>query len=175
MHTPPNSFPIRLTVCDTADQVRHLVAKLQAAGFTDQEISVLCSEEACLREFSEFVHEEPAGSKSAKVLNVSGMAALGLGAAAAVIGIVTSGGAAIIAAGAFSGLAIAGTFAALMSTRGAEKELADYYDQAITHGKILVAVEPRDPNRRPQADEILASIGTTPAALPKESHDSETT
>ena len=168
MHVPPPDFPIRLTVCDTAEQTRRLVTKLQDAGFTTDEISVLCSEEACLREFSEFVHEEPAGSQSAKVLNASGMAALGLGAAAAVIGVVTSGGAAIVAAGAFAGLAIAGTFAALMSTRGAEKELADYYDQAITHGRILVAVEPQDPSRRDAADEILGSVGTTPAALPKE-------
>lgn len=165
---PSKDFPIRLTVCDTAEEARHLVRDLQQAGFTSDEISVVCSQESCEREFAEFIHEHPAGSQTGDALSRSGGAALGLGAAAVIAGLVTTAGTAIAAIGAFSGLAIATTFVSLMMTRGAEKELADFYDQAITHGKIIVAVETDDLERQQIADEILWEEGQPPTALPKE-------
>src|SRR5690606_34717769 len=131
--------------------------------------SVVCSQKSCEREFAEYVHEHPAGSQTGDALNHAGMGALGLGAAATLAGIFTAGGVAIMAVGAFAGLSLAGTFASMMMTRGAEQELADYYDQAIMHGKILVAVETEDERRQRLADEILAREGTPPTALPWES------
>lgn len=166
---PSSEFPIRLTVCDSAASAHRLVDELQQAGFTSKEISVVCSQESCEREFAEFVHEHPAGSQTSEALNKSGIGALGLGTAAAAVGLLTTGGAAIMAVGAFAGVALAGTFASMMMTRGAEKELADYYDQAITHGKILVGVETQDEARQRVADEILSREGTPPAAIPSES------
>lgn len=166
---PSSEFPIRLTVCDTARSAHRLVNDLQQAGFTAREISVVCSQESCEREFAEFVHEHPAGSKTGDALKHAGMGALGLGAAAGLVGLLTTGGAAIMAVGAFAGLALGGTFASMMMTRGAEQELADYFDQAITHGKILVAVETEDEQRQRLADEILAREGTPPTAIPWES------
>jgi hypothetical protein len=166
---PSSEFPIRLTVCDTPASARRLVNELQQAGFSSSEISVVCSQESCEREFAEFVHEHPAGSQTGDALENAGMGALGLGTAAALAGILTAGGAAIMAVGAFAGVALAGTFASMMMTRGAEKELADYYDQAITRGKIIVAVETQDVARQRVADEILGREGTPPTALPSES------
>jgi hypothetical protein len=166
---PSSDFPIRLTVCDDGASARRLVNELQQAGFTAKEISVVCSQESCKRAFAEFVHEEPAGSQTSEALNTAGMGALGLGTAAALAAIVTTGGAAIMAVGAFAGVALTGTFAATMMTRGAEKELADYYDQAITHGKILVAVETQDESQQRVADRILGLEGTPPTAIPSES------
>lgn len=166
---PSPEFPIRLTVCDTPASAHRLVDELQQAGFTSSEISVVCSQESCEREFAEFVHEHPAGSKTGDALQNAGMGALGLGTAAALAGIFTAGGAAIMAVGAFAGVALAGTFASMMMTRGAEKELADYYDQAITRGKIVVAVETEDVSRQRVADEILNREGTPATALPSES------
>lgn len=166
---PSSKFPIRLTVCDTAASAHRLVNELQQAGFTAKEISVVCSQESCEREFAEFVHEHPAGSQTSDALNSAGMGALGLGTAAALAAIFTAGGAAIMAVGAFAGVALTGTFASMMMTRGAEKELADYYDQALTHGKILVAVETQDEARQRVADEILSREGTPPTAIPSES------
>lgn len=168
---PSQEFPIRLAVVETAEQARHLVSELRQAGFAAEEISVVCSEEACQREFSEFVHEHPAGSEAGGVLKASGVAALGLGTAAVATGLVTTAGTAIVAVGTISGLAIAGTLVALMITRGAEKELADFYDQSITHGKIVVAVETDDTGRQRQADEILGHERGRRAALPKEGLD----
>jgi len=166
---PPDNFPIRLTVCDTAAVAHQVVDDLQKAGFTNREISVVCSQESCEREFAPFVHEHPAGSQTNKALNYSGLGALGLGAAAVIATVLTAGSTAIIAVGALSGLAITGTLASFMVTRGAEKELADYYDQAVMHGKILVAVETDDPTRQAQADNILLESGKVPTSLPRES------
>lgn len=164
-----SEFPIRLTVCDTAESAHRVVDELRQAGFTPAEISVVCSERSCEREFAPYVHEHPAGSQTDEALTKSGMGALGLGAAAVLAGLVTTGGVAIMAVGAFAGVALAGTFASTMMTRGAEKELADYYDQSITHGKILVGVETEDVDRQRLADSILSHEGTPPTALPSES------
>ncbi len=166
---PPHGFPIRFAVCDTATDAHRLVDQLQQEGFTAQEISVVCSQEACEREFAAFVHQHPAGSQTAAALDKAGLGTLGLGAAAVIASVLTSAGTAVAVIGAFSGLAIAGTFAAMMMTRGAEQELADYYDQAITHGKILVAVETDDPQRQHEADQVLHPGGSPPSAIPKES------
>ena len=162
-------LPIRLTICDTAQQATEIIKELQDHDFTLEEISVLCSRESYSKEFAEFVDESPGLEKTNDALNKSGWAALGLGAFAAATGLITAGGSAVMTIGVFYGLAITGTLASLFVSRGVEKELADYYDQAVTLGKILVAVEAEDPQRQIQAEEILAKSGNKTAALPKES------
>lgn len=167
---PPSDFPIRLTVCETAEKTHHIVRKLQEAGFTPSEISVICSKELHDREFEGFGSQDPAGANTNEALNkAGGLGALGLGAAAVVAGLLTAGGTAVMAVGAFAGLAIAGTFGSVMATRGAEEELADYYDQAITHGKIVVAVETEDVDRQKLADQVFESESGATRALPKDS------
>lgn len=167
METSRN-LPIRLTVCDTADQALEVVRQLKHAKFTPQEITVVCAKDVCEQRLKPFMHEDPAGAHASDALDIAGVSALGLGTAALVVGVLTTAGTALVAIGAFSGLAIGGTFAALMSTRGMEKELADYFDQAVSHGKILVGVETNDPTRQHIADEILQRGGPL-QALPKES------
>jgi hypothetical protein len=57
-----------------------------------------------------------------------------------------------------------------MMTRGVEKEAADYYDQAVVAGKILIAVEHHGPQsaiRLQQAEHILHAAGAEPVALPE--------
>jgi hypothetical protein len=54
--------------------------------------------------------------------------------------------------------------------RGVEKEAADYYDQAVQQGKLLVAVELQDPSdagRLAKAERILAEAGAEPLPLPE--------
>jgi hypothetical protein len=50
-----------------------------------------------------------------------------------------------------------------------EPELANYYQQAVLKGDILVAVDLRDTQRRrlDQAAEILAASGAKPISLPE--------
>jgi hypothetical protein len=162
------NLPIRLTVCDTADHAVEIVEQLRVAGFAQEEITVVCSQEVGERKLKPYMHQDPAGAHASDALNIAGLSALGLGAAAVVVGVLTTAGTAVMAIGAVSGLAIGGTFASLMATRGMEKELADYFDQAISHGKILVGVETTDPTRQHIADEIL-SQGSETQVLPKES------
>ena len=57
-----------------------------------------------------------------------------------------------------------------MTTRGVENELANYYDQAVTRGKILVAAEAhgdRAAERLARAEEILREAGAEPIHLRK--------
>jgi len=167
--TEHRNHPLHLAIYEDVQSAADAINDLRDAGFTADDISVLCSDEHRRSLFSEYVDEEPAGSHSDDALNKAGAAGLGLGGAAALTGLVTSGGTAIFAIGAFAGVAAAGTFVALMLTRGAEKELADYYDQAVAGGKILVAVETDDANRQKTADQIFERSGHKPAQVPSES------
>jgi hypothetical protein len=56
-----------------------------------------------------------------------------------------------------------------MMTRGIDKEVANYYDQAVVQGKVLVAVETSTPDegRLGRAAKILAAAGAEPVALPE--------
>jgi len=161
--------PIHMAIYDDVPTAAAAVHDLREAGFTKDEISVLCSDEHRERLFQDYVHEEPAGMHSEDAVNKAGLAAAGLGGAAVLTGLLTSAGTAIFAIGAFAGIAAIGTFVSLMLTRGAEKELADYYDQAVTEGKILVGVETDDPDRQALADEVFRRQGERPLAMPKES------
>ncbi len=71
-----------------------------------------------------------------------------LGGLIGVAGVTASGGAALLAAGSLlagsSGGAVVGGFVGAMMTRGMEPEVADFYDQALAKGQVLVAVEPSD-------------------------------
>lgn len=167
--TEQRANPIHMAVYNDVKGAATAIRDLQEAGFTHDEISVLCSDKHREEIFKEYIHEEPAGSHDDEALNRAGLAALGLGGAAAVTGLVTSAGTAIFAIGAFAGVAAITTFVSLMLTRGAEKELADYYDQAVLEGNILVAVETKDPARQRMADEVFRKHGDRPVSLPSES------
>jgi hypothetical protein len=158
-----------MAVYDDVPSAAAAVRDLRQAGFSQEEISVLCSDEHREQFFQEYVHEEPAGMHSEDAVNKAGLAMAGLGGAAVLTGLLTSAGTAIFAIGAFAGVAAIGTFVSLMLTRGAEKELADYYDQAVIEGRILVGVETDDPTRQAIADEIFLRQGERPVAMPKES------
>lgn len=85
---------------------------------------------------------------------------------------ITAGGALLLASGTVlvGGGALAGTFVGAMSTRGITKETADFYDQAVQRGKILVGVEVHSEgkeSRLEEADRILAEAGSEPVPLVK--------
>jgi hypothetical protein len=83
-----------------------------------------------------------------------------------------TGGVALLAAAPISagaGGVVGGLVGAMMS-RGVEKELADYYSQAVEDGRILVAAEshePHDQARLAQAERILGTAGAAPIELPE--------
>lgn len=160
--------PIQAVALDTVPEAQRAVSRLRQAGFTAKEISVLCSDQEKLKSFAQYVDEQPAGSHTDEALAAAGTVGVGLGTAAVATALVTTGGAALFVIGAFAGVAMVGTFVSAMLTRGTEKTLADYYDQSITHGKLLVAIETDDPARQKLASQIFDELRAPPQPLDRE-------
>jgi hypothetical protein len=142
------------------------------AGFTADEITVVCSDDAKERHFRQFEHQDPAGRHTSNAVGagitvgavVGGFTAIAMGAATGAVPLVIAG-----AAGLSAGSA-AGGFLGAMLTRGEEKELSNYYDQEIRLGRILVAVQVSGPDatrRLAQAAAILRDAGADPVRLPE--------
>lgn len=167
-------YPVRAGVFSSGDAALQAVHKLRDAGFTREEISIVATEEAMKQHFPHDVPDEmttePSGSHTSDALSKAGLGALGLGAVGGATALVTSAGTAVIVLGAMAGLALAGTFVSVMATRGVETSAADYFDQAVQAGKILVAVEvpgneDEAKERRKQVDSIISSSGADPLKL----------
>jgi len=65
---------------------------------------------------------------------------------------------------------VAGSLIGAMMSRGFERELANFYDQAVVAGKIHVAAEdhgPQQAERLARAEHILANAGAEPLPLPE--------
>lgn len=163
--------PVRAGVFSTVPQVQQALENLLAAGFRHQQISVVCSDQLKERYFREFSQQAPAGAHTPEAAATGGAigATVG-GVAAGAVGVAT-GGLPLLVAGGIGLLAGAvwGGFLGAMMTRGLEKEVADYYDQAVQSGKLLVAVEQHD-HLKPSlaaAEQILISAGAEPLSLPE--------
>ncbi|HVX62672.1 MAG TPA: hypothetical protein VHC19_18780 [Pirellulales bacterium] len=164
--------PIRVGVFSTITAADCAVAQLLNAGFSKEQISVMCSNDAVENHYRNFEHQDPAGTNTATAAVGGGAIGATLGGLAVLAGAVTTGGIGLLAAGgiaAWAGGVVGGLVGAMM-TRGVEKELADYYDQAVQRGKILVAAEDHSEAQRQRlakAATILAECGSEPVALPE--------
>lgn len=169
--TQADAKPIRAAVFRDIRAAHEAVDRLLNAGFAKEQISVLCSEESKERHFREFEHEEPAGSHTAEAVAKGGAAGAIVG-GLVTAGMVTAAGISLLAAGPsfLIGGAIAGSFVAAMRTRGEEQTLADYYDQALTRGDLLVAVEDHEVGGRrlQQAEHVFREAGAEPIRLESE-------
>jgi hypothetical protein len=147
------------------------VDRLIAAGIPKDSISVICP--SCSPEHYDDVNEvEPAGARTPKAAAAGGAIGTVLGGLTAAAGIAATGGLGLLAAGPLllgaAGGGVVGGFIGAMSTRGFEPEIADFYDQALRRGSILVSVESEHENdlRLVQAERILESAGAEPMSLP---------
>src|SRR5262245_46118712 len=163
--------PIRAAVFSRVEDARQAVSRLLAAGFTQDQITVVTSDPDKARQFHEFEHQEPAGSNTQEAAATGSAigAAVG-GVAAGTIGVATGGLPLIVAGG--LGLmagAVWGGFIGAMMTRGIEKEVANFYDQEVQDGNLLVAVETCEsgPRNLDHAERILADSGAAPIPLPE--------
>jgi hypothetical protein len=168
--TKRKSLPVRIGVFSTVAQARDAVNKLLAAGFGKEQITVICSDKTREHEFREFEHQDPAGTFTPAAAATGGALGVALGGLAGVTLTLATGGMAVAIGGALAAWAggVVGGLIGAMMTRGVEHELADYYDQAVTRGKILVAVDdhrPEDQHLLQTADEIFASEGAEPVAI----------
>jgi hypothetical protein len=175
MHTVTHNAletPFRVGVFSTIQAADNAVARLLNAGFTREEISVVCSDETKERHFREFEHEKPAGTNTPAAVAIGGsigaalggLTAVGIGAATGGVGLLVAGGAAAWTGGVFGG------FLGAMMSRGTENELANFYNQAVVLGRILVAVEVQGESadaRLVQAERIFTEAGADPLSLPE--------
>ena len=164
--------PVRVGIFSTVVQAAHAVQGLLDAGFSKEHISVVCADHAKEAFFKEYEHDQPAGSTTAAAAGtgaVIGGIAAGL---VAVAGVATTGGVALVVLGplfAGSGAAV-GSFVGAMMSRGVEHEVANYYDQALPKGDILVAAEIEaggDATMLDRAERVFEAAGAHPIALPK--------
>jgi hypothetical protein len=148
--------PLRVGVFGTVAEADRAVDNLLAAGFGKDDISVVCSNEAVEHHFHEFQKQEPAGTYTPATAVGGGAIGAALGGLAAVAGGLATGGIGLVGA---------------MMSRGVERELANFYQQAVIDGDILVAVEANeDTSAMPRRDlarasQILAEAGAKPLKL----------
>ncbi|MEX2142655.1 MAG: general stress protein [Pirellulales bacterium] len=174
MAQPPTiERPLRVGVFGTVAEADRAVENLIGAGFTKDDITVVCSDAAVERHFQEFQKQEPAGTFTPAAAASGGAIGAVLGGLAAVAGGVATGGIGLVATAgiaAWAGGIFGGLVGAMMS-RGVEKELANYYQQAVIDGDILVAVEvDEDSSATPRRDlacasQALAEAGAKPLKL----------
>jgi len=162
--------PLEVGVFDSVAAACRAVDALMAAAFTTDHITVVCSDDTKERYFREFEHQKPAGSLDFKATATGSAIGAIVGGLTIIASAVATGGLAILAAGPISAAAggVAGGFIGAMMTRGVEKELANFYQQAVLEGKILVAVEdkgPRAAESLAKAARILADAGAMPLPL----------
>lgn len=158
--------PVRAAVFDDVESADRAVAGLLAAGFSGKQISVICSDGAKRQHFAGLHESEPSGSHTAEAATAGGAIGLALGSLAALTGVVATGGIGLAAAGAILGSGVTGSFIGAMLTRGVEKEAADFYDQELRRGQILVVVE--DQTNHPHfedADRVMREAGAVPFSL----------
>jgi hypothetical protein len=154
------------------DDARRAVHDLIVAGFSNEQITVVCSDETKERYFREFDHQQPAGTHTPTATIAGGTIGALVGGLSVVASAMATGSLALWAAGPISAWAggVAGGLVGAMMTRGVEKELANFYQQAVMNGQILVAAEDHSPNNErtlQRAAAILADAGATPLALPE--------
>ncbi len=148
--------------------VRHLMD----AGFAKDQVTVICSDQHKEKYFREFEHQEPAGTFTTEAVLAGGAIGVLLG-GLPVIGAAVATGSILMwvaAPAAASALGVAGGLVGAMSTRGTEKEIANYYQQAVVDGCILVAAHADGVDREArlaEAAKVFAAAGAKPFALPE--------
>lgn len=176
-YTDPMQFSVG--VFDDLSSADRAVARLLEAGYTKEQVSVICSDEYkadALKHENAIQKEETPESLSveaAKQGSIVGGSIGALGGFALCLGLVGSSGIGLLIAGpvlavSTAGGAVVGTLINEMRMRGIEKQSADFYDRAVQEGKILVAVDVRESgeiHNPVPADHIFEELNAHPVEL----------
>src|SRR5262245_50365398 len=163
--------PYRVGVFRTVAQADRAVHDLMAAGFSKDEIAVVCSnqrKEGAIH--GEVERPKPDVEYPMRAIGTGGAIGATIGGLALATVAAATGGVGLLAAGAvlMAGGAIGGAFVGAMSTRGLEGELGAYYEQAVRQGDVLVAAEAHGPEgerRLAEAERVLERAGAHPVPL----------
>jgi hypothetical protein len=169
----PVKSQVHVGVYESIPQADRAVWELVHAGIPKERITVICP--TCTHEkYDGFHQDEPSGAHATAGAATGGAIGALLGGLAAAIGATASGGMGLFVAGPLlfsSGTgAVLGGFVGAMMTRGMEREVADFYDQALEKGKVLLAVEVGHevtPGHVAIADRIFAETGAETVTLKK--------
>ena len=161
---------LEVGVFDSIDDARKAVHALLGAGFSNEQITVVCSDETKEKYFSEFEHQHPAGTYTPSATIAGGTIGAVLGGLTVVASAIATGSLALWAAGPITAWAggVAGGLVGAMMTRGVEKELANFYQQAVVSGQILVAAEAHGPDadrKLAAAAQVLSDAGAKPLPM----------
>ena len=161
---------IRLGVVSTGEQARKLVDGLQKAGFSKQQITVICSDSGIAEQFRGYAHEEPAGTSALRLTAWGAGLGASLGAVGTVVWWLSTGSYDGLVVGPIitPGAAAFGAMVGAMADEGMTGELAGYYEQAVETGKILVAATvhgDRSGEKLAQAERVFKEAGVRPIEL----------
>jgi hypothetical protein len=162
---------LRAGVFEDLATAERVVERLVAAGFSTDSISVVCP--TCAEgDLPVVEHVDPAGEHTPKAAGAGSAIGSLLGGLGVATGVAASGGTGLLVVGPLLGGALAGGIfgglAGAMAARGLEPEIADFYDQALTRGQILVAVHASDEPGAPpleRAETIFERAGVVPWEL----------
>ena len=173
MATQTIGKPIRVGIFGTVAAADRAVRDLLAAGYSKKELTVICSDKHKADLVSDGRKAEPPSTNMPAGMLAGGLIGASIGGLILAATALTTGGAVLVAAGTIliGGGAIAGTFTGALAARDIEPGIADYYDQAVQLGKILVAVEVHGEGaeaRLTEAERILAETGAEPVAQANE-------
>ena len=152
-------------IVPTATQADEIVVELRAAGFSNNDISVLLPDK---RGTKDFAHEH--NTKAPEGATTGGVAGLGVGAAlgwlAGIGALAIPGVGPFIAAGpimaALGGAAVGGAAGGLVGAligMGIPEFEAKRYDAKVREGNILISVHTEDSKQRDAAKKILERLG----------------
>jgi hypothetical protein len=156
--------PFRVGFFDNVAQADQAVRNLLAAGFTKDQLAVICPEK-CKDSFASGVPraERPASHTTETIVEGGAVGAVLGGVALAATTIATGGVGALAALPVLvGGGALAGGLSALFAAKGYFQGIGEYYDEAVHYGRIVVGVEISDhPNttRLMEAERILTEAG----------------
>jgi hypothetical protein len=164
--------PVRVGFFTTVEQADRAVRNLLAAGFSKEQIAVICPEKFKGQFHPNVPQATPPGGHAEEAIVGGAAAGAALGGIALVATTIATGGAGLLAAipVLVGGGAIAGGFSSLIVSDGYGTGVGEYYEDAIHQGKIVVGVEVESADPEPRLDEaerILVEAGAESVA-PKE-------
>ena len=135
--------PCRVGFFSSKEQAEQAVQDLLAAGFTKEELAVICPAHRRNAVISSVPRAEPPGSHGEKALAEGGAIGAAIGGIVLAATAITTGGAGPLPAVPVlvGGGAIAGGFSSLILSDGYGKGVGEYYLDAIHQGNIVVGVE----------------------------------
>ena len=132
----------RVGAFDTVAQADRAIRRLLAAGFSKDQLAVICPTKFKDHFRPEVPQTDVPTAEPERAMAMGGAVGATLGGLALAATVITGGVAGVMTAVVLiGGGAAAGGFSNLIVSKGYEQEVDDHYKQAIERGQIVVAVE----------------------------------